>query len=273
VVSLCLFLGGVLACERRAPSLIGKWQSASGESFEFFGDGTVRMQAEVGPAGGGQTFSGAYRLLEGDRLTLEMTAGGVVVKEIFAYKLSGDALTLKNEAKGQVIAYRRVAATAAASSGLAKQLSEGARQQPAPPPPPPVEPQRGMGSFSLEEETPAPAPPEPRHARPAPPATPRPPVAWGGRWSWTSQRLVQPDDLWSLSLLELELMRNEIYARHGWVFNRRDLRDYFSRQPWYSPKGELANREQVNRWAQSELTTIEKKNIQTIVSREKALKR
>ena len=76
-----------------------------------------------------------------------------------------------------------------------------------------------------------------------------------------------------LSLLELELMRNEIYARHGWVFNRRDLQEYFARQPLYSPKGDISNREQANRWAQAELTPLEKKNIQIIVAREKVLKR
>ena len=47
--------------------------------------------------------------------------------------------------------------------------------------------------------------------------------------------------------MELEIMRNEIYARHGWVFNRRDLQDYFGRQSWYQPKGNLYNREQANR--------------------------
>jgi serine/threonine-protein kinase RIO1 len=68
-------------------------------------------------------------------------------------------------------------------------------------------------------------------------------------------------------------MRNEIYARHGWVFNRRDLQNYFEGQPWYRPKGDLSNREQANRWAEAELTPLERKNIQIIVSREKALKR
>ena len=116
-------------------------------------------------------------------------------------------------------------------------------------------------------------PPEPSFVHPLPPSPPPPQAAWGGRWPWTSQRLIRDDDLWPLSRWELELMRNEIYARHGWVFNRRDLQNYFEGQPWYRPKGDLSNREQANRWAEAELTPLERKNIQIIVSREKALKR
>jgi len=70
---------------------------------------------------------------------------------------------------------------------------------------------------------------------------------------------------------DLELMRNEIYARHGWVFSRQDLRDYFSRLPWYRPKGDPSNKEQSNRLAQAEMNAIEKKNIQAISSHEKTL--
>ncbi len=32
---------------------------------------------------------------------------------------------------------------------------------------------------------------------------------------------------------ELEIMRNEIYARKGYIFRRKDLADYFGKQPWY----------------------------------------
>ena len=105
----------------------------------------------------------------------------------------------------------------------------------------------------------------------APPA-PAPQAAWGGRWPSTSRRLIRPEELWPLSLGELEIMRNEIYARHGWVFNRRDLRNYFESQPWYQPRGDLSSLEESNRWVEAELTPIERRNIQIIVSRERALR-
>jgi hypothetical protein len=68
-------------------------------------------------------------------------------------------------------------------------------------------------------------------------------------------------------------MRNEIYARHGWIFNRSDLRNYFESQPWYRPKGDLYNAPQSNRWVEAELTPLERRNIRIIISRENALRR
>jgi len=125
----------------------------------------------------------------------------------------------------------------------------------------------------VDEEIAPPAPPEPGYSLPVPPPAPAPQAAWGGRWPWTSRRLIQPGELGPLSLGELELMRNEIYARHGWVFNRSDLRNYFESQPWYRPKGDLSNPEQSNRWVEAELTPLERRNIQIIVFRERALRR
>ena len=91
--------------------------------------------------------------------------------------------------------------------------------------------------------------------------------------AWTSGRLIRPAELGPLSLGELELTRNEIYARHGWIFNRPDLQNYFQSQPWYRPKGGLSNPEPSNRWVEAELTSLERRNIQIIVSRERALRR
>jgi hypothetical protein len=121
-----------------------------------------------------------------------------------------------------------------------------------------------------DEEVAPPAPPE-KAPPPAPPPAPTPQAAWGGRWSWTSGRLIQPAELAPLSLGELELMRNEIYARHGWIFRRPDLRNYFESQPWYRPKSD--NAFYSNRQVEAELSPVERSNLQIIVSRENALRR
>ena len=39
----------------------------------------------------------------------------------------------------------------------------------------------------------------------------------------------------SLTLYEMYLARNEIYARHGRIFKNSDLREYFGNQAWYVP--------------------------------------
>ena len=38
-----------------------------------------------------------------------------------------------------------------------------------------------------------------------------------------------------LSKQSIRLMRNEIYARHGYIFKDLDLQNYFSKQSWYKP--------------------------------------
>jgi hypothetical protein len=73
-----------------------------------------------------------------------------------------------------------------------------------------------------------------------------------------------------LSSWELILMRNEIYARHGWVFRRADLRNHFEKQPWYRPKGTLDNREAANRLANAELTPLERQNVKAILQYEQS---
>jgi serine/threonine protein kinase len=95
----------------------------------------------------------------------------------------------------------------------------------------------------------------------------------GPRWPWTSLRPITANDLNSLSIDELELMRNEIYARHGWIFNRADLQNYFNRQPWYRPRGDKLQREMLNRLVETELNPVEKINSQILRAREQALKR
>jgi hypothetical protein len=51
---------------------------------------------------------------------------------------------------------------------------------------------------------------------------------------------------------ELKIMRNEIFARHGYIFKADDLTNYFSEQDWYNPQfNDISDR----------LTPIEKENI------------
>jgi hypothetical protein len=47
-------------------------------------------------------------------------------------------------------------------------------------------------------------------------------------------RIVTEAELQGRSKAELRVMRNEVYARHGRVFQSPDLHDYFTRKPWYS---------------------------------------
>lgn len=154
------------------------------------------------------------------------------------------------------------------------------------PPPPPVDQQVGTASLppppplDQKEETALPfLPPIPDQKaastplpEPPPVATPELPAVSGGSttWPWTSERPVTTEDMSQLSHWELVLMRNEIYARHGWIFRRADLQAHFDKQPWYRPRGTSANREAVNRQVSAELTPLERQNVRTILQYEQS---
>ena len=59
-----------------------------------------------------------------------------------------------------------------------------------------------------------------------------------------------------LSLHELRLLRNEIYARHGRMFRAEWLQQYFYFQPWYNPDENFKD---------EELSGNDKANVETIV--------
>src|SRR5689334_22740102 len=65
--------------------------------------------------------------------------------------------------------------------------------------------------------------------------------------------------LHGLSLHELRLLRNEIYARHGRMFHADWLQQYFSFQPWYSADENFKD---------EELSGNDKVNVETIVKYE-----
>ncbi len=50
---------------------------------------------------------------------------------------------------------------------------------------------------------------------------------------YSSERTLSRTVVQSLTLPELSIARNEIFARHGYPFASKALRDYFGRKPWY----------------------------------------
>ena len=51
----------------------------------------------------------------------------------------------------------------------------------------------------------------------------------------SSQMYLTDEDVSALSAEQLRIARNEIYARHGYIFRSEDLQTYFSGKEWYSP--------------------------------------
>ncbi|HQX57180.1 MAG TPA: YARHG domain-containing protein [Pyrinomonadaceae bacterium] len=81
-----------------------------------------------------------------------------------------------------------------------------------------------------------------------------------GNWPQASKRLLKPADVENLPKGELEFMRNEIFARHGYCFKKKELRQQFENEDWYIP-----NTVDIKNY----LTDIEKTNIALIKRYEK----
>jgi hypothetical protein len=81
-----------------------------------------------------------------------------------------------------------------------------------------------------------------------------------GNWPEASTRLLKTGDVENLSADELQFMRNEIFARHGYCFSKKELRQQFENESWYVP-----NTTDIKGY----LTDIEKKNIALIKRYEK----
>ncbi len=69
-------------------------------------------------------------------------------------------------------------------------------------------------------------------------------------------------ELYGKSAEELRIMRNEIFARHGYIFKSQDLQEYFKSKEWYKP---------LHQDVTDLLTESDKKNIELIVEQEKLL--
>jgi len=47
--------------------------------------------------------------------------------------------------------------------------------------------------------------------------------------------IIDPSDLAFLTLDQLRILRNAVFARRGYIFRSADLRSYFGSKPWYRP--------------------------------------
>lgn len=73
----------------------------------------------------------------------------------------------------------------------------------------------------------------------------------------SDKTLLSEKDLDSLPVKTLELGRNEIFARHGYVFKTEELKNYFQKKSWYKANSSFS---------QKDLNATETKNISLIKS-------
>ena len=83
-------------------------------------------------------------------------------------------------------------------------------------------------------------------------------VADNGYWDVLSDRKLVESDLRGKSADELSILRNSIYARHGYRFKKQKYLDYFGQFDWYRPN---TDNQQV---AFNRMSSIEKYNVNFI---------
>lgn len=80
---------------------------------------------------------------------------------------------------------------------------------------------------------------------------------------YSSTRQLQYDEIKNLNIYLLGLARNEIYARHGYIFTVSEYRNYFNSKSWYKPNANFK---------EADLTDIERYNAVLMLKREQQLK-
>lgn|SRR5574337_201114 len=81
-------------------------------------------------------------------------------------------------------------------------------------------------------------------------------------WNSSTKHL-ERERLELLSLSQLKILRNSIYAFHGMIFKDPELDKYFRKYDWYKPRPDFK---------ETELNNIEKENIASIMGYEKELR-
>lgn len=76
-----------------------------------------------------------------------------------------------------------------------------------------------------------------------------------GAYPEASHHILTSRELRKYSSYDLRIMRNEVFARYGYIFKSSDLREYFNAQEWYRPLYNNVNHR---------LTHIEKVNVEKI---------
>jgi len=86
---IAIFLLLISACSPKQ-NLVGKWQDQqSGETLEFFKDGTVSMTTL------GMSLTGSYTVLDAKNLKINISGlFGIGGAQIYEYSVSGNTLTL-----------------------------------------------------------------------------------------------------------------------------------------------------------------------------------
>jgi YARHG domain len=85
-----------------------------------------------------------------------------------------------------------------------------------------------------------------------------------GKYTFASSKRLTEGDLKNYDKTTLKIIRNEIFARYGCIFETEEMKNYFTKQSWYTPRVDKIN-------VMNQLSEQEKRNIELIKTMESRL--
>jgi len=203
-----------------------------GAKLEFTSQGSVILTFPPDPFWGELRFGGSYSVSK-ENVELKIPVLGFM--QVAQGRIAGDTIIFEKGAQFMKIGGRTMLPREETPQRHPEIFVKSS-------PPPPA-------SMRKEKE---PISPPPQQVKPKVSIIP-PPASGVGICPDSQWRKLTEDDLKGKSAWELDIMRNEIYARHGRPFKMAKYRDYFRKQAWYKENpnfrdDQLSQIEKYNAW-------------------------
>lgn len=83
-------------------------------------------------------------------------------------------------------------------------------------------------------------------------------VVYGTSFDWLSQRYCTYSDISGLDSGQIRVLKNSVYARHGYIFKDARLKRYFTSLGWYRPRKKTVSASEMNRYEQANVVFLKK---------------
>ncbi len=83
-------------------------------------------------------------------------------------------------------------------------------------------------------------------------------VVYGTGFDWLSERYATINDISNLDAGQVRVLKNSVYARHGYIFKDTRLKKYFSSLGWYRPRKSNISASEMNKYEQYNVTFLKK---------------
>ncbi len=83
-------------------------------------------------------------------------------------------------------------------------------------------------------------------------------TVWGTQYDWLSTRYVTHNDIAYMDGGQIRVLKNSIYARHGYIFQDSRLRNYFRSQSWYNGWRKSVPNKEFNKYEQYNIQFLKK---------------